>query len=171
MRRTPIILFLFLYSTLSFSQKKESKTYGYFGATAFINEESTNYFGPTVGIGHAVHRLIGIGGGVDFLLSKNLKCAQVYADFRFFMEGTDKAVSPFISLQPGHILYSSDQRIGGVNIKTRGAFAGNVLVGVSYRPDKGLGLLFEAGYSNISFTTNDKTFHDGGLKLGLGISF
>lgn len=167
-----IVLFFSL-SLYAQKQVSPSKAYGHFGLSVIGNEDFKTASGPSVVLGYIADKHIGIGAGADlviFTASGSPRFVQAYGDFRFFIDAK-KVSTPFVTLQPGYVLYSKETRVGSTTVKTTGEFAGNVLAGMSFRPAKGLGISFAAGYTNFGFSTKGNSTRYGGLKAVLAIGF
>lgn len=164
------ILPLLLLCSLAHAQNKHAG-YAYFGATSFVNPKLNNYGGIGIGGGYAPNSHLAFGGGLDlFLFDSRFEFAQAFADIRGYFSGLSDRISPFVSVQPGAVIYKTTPANG---VETRTAsFAINAVAGIVVTPQKkGIGAYVDAGYSNISFVENDTKTSYGGFKAEAGISF
>lgn len=166
---------LFMLISYSCCAQTKHHGYGYFGATSFVNDKFGNRGGLVVAGGVAPAYRFAVGGGINVFLFKNKsEFSQAFGDVRFFFRGLDKKASPFLSVQPGMILYNDMRSVLNATVTTKGSFAINTLLGMVARPKKGMGFFFNVGYSNISFTAKSTEVvkkNYGGFKAELGIAF
>jgi len=163
-----LILPLLLLCTLAHAQNKHAG-YAYIGGTTFLSQKLNNYGGVGLGAGFSPNSHFAFGGGVDlFPFDDRFEFAQAFVDIREYFGGLNKKISPFISIQPGVVIYKTT--LNGIE-KVTGSFAINAIAGIMIRLQKSIGIYFDAGYSNISFTDNGAKTSYGGIKIEGGISF
>ena len=107
---------------------------------------------------------------------EKMKYVILSGDFRAYVLGVDKPVSPFLSGQPGFVIYNKS--IGGIT--TKGSFAYGINAGARIKPTKKFpGVIMSMGYENISFKTTGTSIggpyrpafgRSGGIKLNMGIT-
>lgn len=162
------LLLCLLFPVCCMSQKAGygNVAFSFFGSKSFQNSAGLN-----LSAGAALGKIVTTGITFDlypFSGDKKIKYSVVAADFRVFLEGNHKPVSPFIAVQPGYTLYK--EKI--LNVTVRGDFAFGALAGMHVRSTKKMpGFIFAAGYQHISFTANKETSGSNGLKLNIGLSF
>jgi hypothetical protein len=162
------ILPLLLLCSLVQAQNKHAG-YAYIGATSFFSQKLNNYGGIGVGVGYSPNSHFAFGGGGNlFLFNPKFEFAQAFVDIREYFSGLNKKTSPFISIQPGFVIYKTT--VNGTE-KITGSFAINAVAGIMIRLQKSIGIYFDAGYSNISFADNGTKTSYGGIKIEGGISF
>lgn len=152
--------------------KKKSKGYAQLAASFFQSEETNVETGIAAGAGFSPHPNVSIGAAFEFyIFGKGPKYTCGFIDARIYLVPTTKPVSPYISFQPGLVLYNSALNILGTRIQTTGDFALNAFIGVKANRSKGIGPFFNVGYSRLGFKTNDFKYHYNGFKAQLGMSF
>lgn len=167
-----ILLIVLLIPALAFSQKK-TKGYGMFGVTGFIASKYDDIGGFTGSVGLSPSDIFTLGIGLDayIIAQSSARFVQTYVDIRAFPTGLTKTISPFLSVQPGVVLYNKTTLV-----ETKGSFAINLLGGIKTRSKRSSsGGFIALGYSNISFTANygneSVTTKYGGIKASFGMSF
>lgn len=163
------LLILLLFPSVSFSQKH--KGYGQIAYSGFFNKGFGHRHGFNASGGAYAGNRGSIGAGVDFwLLQKKYdKMAHAYLDFRFYLVDLKKEFTPFISFQPGMVLFNQTTQAG----TTRGSFGVNGMAGFFLRPEKGPGFSVSAGVSHLTFHRKNASENLGytGAKVVAGIVF
>ena len=168
-----ILSILLLQSFLAFGQRDssahlKSSGYGYLTMGGFLMKSGSVIY-PSLGFG--VRKDVA-GIGAVFYYNKDYQLSM-HADMRFFLS-PNRNTSPFISLQPGAVIYNKSTQIGGIKIITKGGFAFNALAGFMSAGKKHLpGIYFAIGYGvyniSTSYGTNYSRYKNEGAIISVGI--
>lgn len=154
--------------------QKNSRGYAYVQPSFFIKKGWQNAASLNVGVGFMPNNVLGFGASFDaYIFKKNVPFIVAKSDIRGFIGGKDKPVSIFISTQPGYVVYNKRIRVNNVSVSSKGGFATDILFGVyGISPGKkSIGITMSAGYSLLTFTTNQVSTHYHGFKFSGGLAF
>jgi len=165
-----MLLIASFYLLPAFSQK--SKVYVSVTGAVYAVENTELKAGANAGVGYLIDDKFGAGITADVWPGEdNSTYGVIAADFRYLFTGISKTVTPFITAQPGSVIYNRTFKVLNQEVTQRGSFSFNAMAGVMHRPQKGIGITFSVGYSTIGFTVKDTESRSNGFRANVGIIF